>query len=99
MRIGPEIDGPDNTVLEIDAVGLPIGPGNEHGNAIVARKTAIANEREARRACDPATARTWKIINPNVTNRFGESDLSSARPRRRRRRRSPAARPAGPASR
>jgi primary-amine oxidase len=73
MRLDLEIDGPDNTVLEVDAVGLPMGPGNEHGNAIVARKTEIANERDARRMCDPATARTWKVINPNVTNRFGEA--------------------------
>jgi len=72
MRIDPEIDGPDNTVLEVDIVGLPIGPGNEHGNAIVARKTLIANERDARRACNPATTRQWQIINPNVRNRFGE---------------------------
>jgi primary-amine oxidase len=72
MRLDFEIDGPDNTVLEVDAVGLPRGPGNEHGNAIVGRKTEIANERDARRSCDPAAARTWKIVNPNVTNRFGE---------------------------
>ena len=72
MRLDLEIDGPDNTVLEIDAVGLPIGPGNEYGNAIVARKTEISNERDARRMCDPATARTWKVINPNVTNRLGQ---------------------------
>jgi primary-amine oxidase len=72
MRLDLEIDGPDNTVVEVDAIGLPIGPGNEHGNAIVARKTAVTNERDARRSCDPASARTWKIINPTVTNRFGE---------------------------
>jgi primary-amine oxidase len=72
MRLDLEIDGPENTVVEVDAVGLPLGPGNEHGNAIVARKTEITNERDARRMCDPATARTWKVINPNVTNRFGE---------------------------
>ena len=72
MRLDFEIDGPNNTVLEVDAVGRPIGPGNEHGNAIVARRTAITNERDARRMCDAATARTWKVINPNVRNRFGE---------------------------
>jgi primary-amine oxidase len=72
MRLDFEIDGPNNTVLEVDAVGLPIGPGNEYGNAIVARKTVITNERETRRRCDPATARTWKVINPNVPDRFGE---------------------------
>ncbi|MFL6115846.1 MAG: thiamine pyrophosphate-binding protein [Catenulispora sp.] len=72
MRLDLEIDGPDNTVLEIDAVGLPMGPGNEHGNAIVARKTAVADEREARRAREAGTARTWTVVNPNVTNRLGE---------------------------
>ncbi|MBP2328208.1 primary-amine oxidase [Kibdelosporangium banguiense] len=72
MRLDFEVDGPNNTVLEVDAVGMPMGPGNEHGNAIVARKTEITNERDARRACDPTTARTWKVINPGVTNRFGE---------------------------
>ncbi|NKE57386.1 primary-amine oxidase [Lentzea sp. PSKA42] len=71
MRLDLEIDGPANTVLEVDAVGLPMGPGNEHGNAIVARKTEITNERDARRACDPLAARTWKVVNPNVVNRFG----------------------------
>jgi primary-amine oxidase len=72
MRLDLEIDGPDNTVVEIDAMGLPIGPGNEHGNAIVARQTEITNERDSRRACNPLTARTWKVINPNVINRLGE---------------------------
>ena len=72
MRLDLEIDGPNNTVLEVDAVGLPMGPGNEHGNAIVARRTVIGNERDARRQLDASTARTWKVINPSVLNRFGE---------------------------
>ena len=72
MRLDFEVDGPNNTVYEVDAIGLPPGPDNPYGNAIVARKTAIANECEARRSCNPATARTWKIVNPHVTNRFGE---------------------------
>jgi primary-amine oxidase len=72
MRLDMEIDGPQNSVVEVDAVGLPTGPGNPHGNAIAARKTPISNERDGRRMCDPLAARTWKIINPNVVNRFGE---------------------------
>jgi primary-amine oxidase len=72
MRLDLEVDGPRNTVVEVDAVGLPMGPGNEYGNAIVARKTEITNERDARRMCDAATARTWKVINPGVSNRLGE---------------------------
>jgi primary-amine oxidase len=72
MRLDLEVDGPRNTVVEVDAVGLPMGPGNEYGNAIVARKTEITNERDARRMCDPAKARTWKVINPGVSNRLGD---------------------------
>ncbi|WP_220093573.1 primary-amine oxidase [Flexivirga caeni] len=72
MRLDLEIDGPDNTVYEVDVIGQPLGPNNEHGNAIVARKTAIVNERAARRSCDAATARTWKVVNPAVRNRLGE---------------------------
>ncbi|GGS16963.1 amine oxidase [Streptomyces humidus] len=72
MRLDLEIDGPDNTVVEVDAVGLPTGPDNPYGNAIVARKTPIGNERDSRRMCDPLTARTWKITNPGVLNRHGE---------------------------
>ncbi|HEX6519351.1 MAG TPA: primary-amine oxidase [Streptosporangiaceae bacterium] len=72
MRLDMEIDGPRNSVVEVDAVGLPKGPDNPYGNAIAARGTLIANERDGRRMCDPLAARTWKIVNPNVLNRLGE---------------------------
>ncbi|MEO5665509.1 MAG: primary-amine oxidase [Nocardioides sp.] len=72
MRLDFEVDGPDNTVIEVDAVGLPMGPGNPHGNAIVAAKSPILSERDSRRMCNPATARTWKVVNPDSKNRFGE---------------------------
>ena len=72
MRLDMEVDGPRNTVVEVDAVGLPMGPDNPYGNAIVARRTDITNERDGRRMCDPLTARTWKITNPDVRNRFDE---------------------------
>jgi primary-amine oxidase len=72
MRLDLEVDGPDNTVVEVDAVGRPMGPDNPHGNAIVAVPTPILNERDGRRMCDPSTARTWKVVNPAVRNRFGE---------------------------
>jgi primary-amine oxidase len=72
MRLDLEIDGPRNSVVEVDAVGLPAGPDNPHGNAIVARQTLIGNERDGRRMCDPLTARTWKIVNPQVRNRLGQ---------------------------
>ena len=71
MRLDMEVDGPRNSVVEVDAVGLPVGPDNPHGNAIVARETVLGNERDGRRSCDHRTARTWKIVNPNVRNRLG----------------------------
>jgi primary-amine oxidase len=71
MRLDMEVDGPRNSVVEVDAVGLPVGPDNPYGNAIVARETVLENERDGRRACEPRTARTWKIVNPNVRNRLG----------------------------
>jgi len=71
MRLDIEIDGPGNTVVEVDAAGLPTGPENPYGNAIVARTTPITNERDGRRMGDPATSRGWKITNPNVHNRHG----------------------------
>ncbi|MDP4501923.1 primary-amine oxidase [Nonomuraea turcica] len=72
MRLDMEVDGPRNSVVEVDAVGLPVGPDNPHGNAIVARQTWIENERDGRRMCDPLAARTWKIVNPEVRNRLGQ---------------------------
>jgi primary-amine oxidase len=72
MRLDMEVDGPRNSVVEVDAVGLPIGPENPYGNAIVARQTPIENERDGRRMCDPLAARTWKIVNPGVRNRLGQ---------------------------
>ncbi|TMR97816.1 primary-amine oxidase [Nonomuraea basaltis] len=72
MRLDMEVDGPRNSVVEVDAVGLPVGPDNPHGNAIVARQTLIENERDGRRMCDPLAARTWKVVNPEVRNRLGQ---------------------------
>jgi len=72
MRLDMEVDGPRNSVVEVDAVGLPTGPENPYGNAIVARQTLIENERDGRRMCEPRTARTWKIVNPDARNRLGQ---------------------------
>jgi primary-amine oxidase len=72
MRLDMEVDGPQNSVLEVDATGLPMGPDNPYGNAIIGRKTLIENERAGRRMCDPLAARTWQVVNPSVLNRFGQ---------------------------
>jgi primary-amine oxidase len=72
VRLDMEIDGPRNSVYELDAVPLPRGPDNPYGNAIVARSTLIGREREGMRRADPMLARSWRIANPHVLNRLGE---------------------------
>ena len=48
------------------------GQANPHANAFFARSTPLRTETEARDHLDVATARTWKVTNPNVRNRLGE---------------------------
>ena len=72
MRLDLDVDGTENTVYEVDAVGLPRGEDNPDGTAFVGRATPITREREAGRTIDPPTDRHWRIVNPNVTNRFGQ---------------------------
>jgi primary-amine oxidase len=72
MRLDLDVDGTENTVYEVDAVGLPRGEGNPDGTAFVGRATPITRERDAGRSIEPATDRHWRIVNANVTNRFGQ---------------------------
>ncbi len=71
-RIDPCVDGERNSVYEVNTVSLPRGPANRHGNAFQARATLLATEKAARRSTNAATARFWRIVNPNRKNRLGE---------------------------
>ena len=42
------------------------GPGDPHGNGFWAQETPLLRESTARRMCNPAAARGWKISNPAV---------------------------------
>jgi primary-amine oxidase len=70
-RLVPTVDGPNNSVVEVNSVGLPMGPGNPHGNAIVAQETLLTTEQEAQRRVNSASARFWRVVNPNKKNRLG----------------------------
>jgi primary-amine oxidase len=72
FRLDVAVDGPRNTVFEVDAVATEPGPGNPHGGAIETRATAIERERDGRRFGDPHKARCWKIINESQTNQVGQ---------------------------
>ena len=66
------VDGPSNSVYEVDAVRIPVGPDNPHGNAFAARSELIEQESQARRQVAPERSRSWKIVNHGSLNACGE---------------------------
>jgi primary-amine oxidase len=72
-RLVPSVDGPNNSVYEVNSVGVPTGAGNPHGNAFLAQETLLATEKEAQRRVNSATARFWRVVNPSKRNRLGRS--------------------------
>lgn len=71
-RLDMEVDGPTNTVLEVDTEALPAGPENPYGNAFFQAERPLKREREARRDVDFARMRYWKIVNPGKMNWVGK---------------------------
>jgi primary-amine oxidase len=72
VRLDMSVDGPGNSVYEVDSLPEPPGPGNPHHNAWVTRPTLVASEAEGARDADVSTARFWKITNPSVRNELGQ---------------------------
>jgi primary-amine oxidase len=70
-RLVASVDGSNNSVYEVNSVGVPTGAGNPHGNAIVAEETLLATEQQAQRRVNSATARFWRVVNPGKRNRLG----------------------------
>ena len=66
------LDGPANSVYEVDAVPVPTGPDNPYGNAFTAQATLLETELQAQRMAAAEKARYWKIVNHGVTNAVGE---------------------------
>jgi primary-amine oxidase len=74
VRLDMEVDGPDNAVYEVDAVGsgAPGSPENPWGNVFGTTSTLLETELAARRDVDPARSRTWRIANRSMRNAVGE---------------------------
>ena len=73
FRLDFNVDGPKNTVFEVEAEPLPIDDSNPNGTAFRSKATALNSELDARRDCYPQRSRFWKIVNPNKKNRLGVS--------------------------
>lgn len=70
-RLDLDVDGPANTVVEVESRPIPLGPDNPHGAAYVTTETVIERESMARRTVDPLANRYWKVVNPGRTNHVG----------------------------
>jgi primary-amine oxidase len=71
-RLDVDVDGPGNSVYEVDVTGAPVGADNPEGNAIVTSSTLLASEQGARRMADPAKSRRWNIVSSGGRNRLGQ---------------------------
>jgi len=71
-RLDLDIDGPSNTVYEVNMISPPRGPENPHGNAFRAEATLLASEAQAKRRVNSASARFWRVVNPTRKNRLGQ---------------------------
>ncbi|MCV7290450.1 primary-amine oxidase [Mycolicibacterium wolinskyi] len=72
-RLDMAVDGNTNTVEEVDAVAVPVGPDNPWGNAFRPQKTKLTRESQAMRVADNLKARVWHITNPTKQNRLGQN--------------------------
>src|SRR5260370_10256922 len=72
FRLDVSLDGPGNSVYEVDAVPVPTVADNPYANAFAAQVTLLETESQAQRLADSAQARYWKIVNPASLNASGE---------------------------
>jgi primary-amine oxidase len=72
-RLDVEVDGPINTVYEVDCQADPPGDANPWLNAFSAHDEPLTSELKARRRLNPATSRHWKVTSGSAVNRLGQS--------------------------
>ena len=70
-RLDLDVDGPDNTVIEVDSRALPVSAENPYGLSVVTEATPIRSEAESGRDFNWATQRSWKVVHPGRTNAWG----------------------------
>jgi primary-amine oxidase len=72
-KLDLDIDGEENTVVEVDSVAAPIGDDNPYGLALSTQTTIVEAESQSARDFNWETQRVWKVINPNKVNRYGSN--------------------------
>ena len=72
-KLDLDIDGEENTVVEVDSVAAPTSNDNPYGLALSAESTTVEAESQSARDFNWETQRVWKVINPNKVNRHGSN--------------------------
>ena len=67
-RLDLDIDGEQNSVLEVESFAHPQGDKNPYGGAYETKETLLSKEKDSQRVIDPFSGRYWKIINQQVKN-------------------------------
>jgi primary-amine oxidase len=71
FRLDLDIDGVNNSVLEMNTRPLPFSEANPYRNAFTMEETLFHNEQEAERQMNLAESRRWTIFNPDVKDALG----------------------------
>ena len=67
-RLDLDIDGEQNSVLEVESFAHPQGEKNPYGGAYETKETLLSKEKDSQRVIDPFSGRYWKIVNQQVKN-------------------------------
>jgi len=70
-RLDMNVDGDDNSVVELNTEADRWGPDNAYGNGFYEEETVLKTELGGCRQANPATHRAWKVINPGRKNWVG----------------------------
>lgn len=70
-RLDPEIDGPHNSVFEVDVLPEEQSPENPHGVGFRAHTRPLEVETDAVRDINVERARSWTIVNESAHNGLG----------------------------
>jgi primary-amine oxidase len=73
FRLDFDVDGPNNSVHEMNTRALPAGRANPSLNGMMMEETLLRNEREAQRQMNMQSARTWVVVNPSRRNALGHN--------------------------
>ncbi|GAM85320.1 hypothetical protein ANO11243_033250 [Dothideomycetidae sp. 11243] len=79
LRLDPNIDGPSNSIFQVDAAVPDALVGSEenfYGNAFYAKKTRLSTPATAKCDYNGSTSRTWDMCNEKKLNAYSKKPVS-----------------------